>query len=75
MSKLRIYHIRNGETTYHRASDLAHARTLIDALARSDLLDKSVEWNVFGCEEWNEDERRWEEWYDEDGCDIDGKCI
>lgn len=72
MSKLRIYHIRNGETEYHRASDLAHARILINALAQSDLLDKSVEWNVFGCEEWNEDEQEWEEWYGEDGCDING---
>ena len=72
MTKLRIYHIRNGETEYHRVSDLAHARILINALAQSDLLDKRVEYNVFGCEEWNEDDQEWEEWYDEDGCDIDG---
>lgn len=73
MSKLRIYHIRNGETTYHMVSDLEQARILINALAQSDLLDKSVEWNVFGCEEWNEDEQEWEEWYDpETGTDIDG---
>jgi hypothetical protein len=67
MSKLRIYHIRNGETEYHRVSDLEHARILINALAQSDLLDKSVEWNAFGCEEWNEDEKEWEEWHDEGG--------
>ena len=72
MSKLRIYHIRNGETEYHRVSDLEHARILINALAQEDLLDKIVEWNVFGCEQWNEDEQEWEEWYDEDSCDIDG---
>jgi len=72
MSKLRIYHIRNGETEYHRVSDLAHARILIDALAQSDLLDERVEWNVFGCEEYNEETEDWEEWYDEDGCNIDG---
>lgn len=72
MSELRIYHIRNGESEYHRVSDLAHARILINTLAQSDLLDKSVEWNVFGCEEWNEDEQEWEEWYGEDGCDIHG---
>ena len=54
-------------------SDLEQARILINALAQSDLLDKSVEWNVFGCEEWNEDEQEWEEWYDpETGTDIDG---
>ena len=72
MSKLRIYHIRNGEAEYHRVSDITHARILINALAQSDLLDKSVEWNVLGCEEWNEDEQKWEEWYDENGCNIDG---
>ena len=72
MSKLRIYHIRNGEIEYHRVSDLEHAKILINALAQSDLLDKSVEWNVFGCEEWNEDEQEWEEWRGEDGCEIDG---
>ena len=46
MSKLRIYHIRNGETEYHRASDLMHARILINALAQSDLLDKKVDKSV-----------------------------
>lgn len=73
MSKVRIYHIRNGETEYHRASDLEHAKILINALAQSDLLDKNVVWNVFGCEEWNEDRLEWEEWYGEDGRDIQGR--
>ena len=73
MTKLRIYHIRNGETEYHRVTDLTHARTLINALAQSDLLEANIEWNVFGCEEWNEDTLEWEEWYDpETGTDIDG---
>lgn len=72
MTNFRIYHIRNGETEYHYVNDKEHAKILIDALAKSDLLDKTVEYNVFGFEEFNEDEQEWEEWYDEDGCDIDG---
>lgn len=72
MRKLRIYHIRNGETGYHRVSDITHARTLINALAQSDLLETSIVYNVFGCEEYNEETGEWEEWYDEDGCNIDG---
>lgn len=72
MSKLRIYHTKNGETITHYVNDVYHAKTLINALAQSDLLDNSVIYNCFGLEEWNEDEQEWEEWYDEDGCDIDG---
>lgn len=72
MPKLRVYHITNGETTYHYVNDVEQARRLIKELAESDLLDDSIEYNVFGLEEWNEDEDEWQEWYDEDGCDIDG---
>ena len=72
MNKLRIYHIVNGETTYHFVSDVEHARILIRALAQSDLLDHSIDYNCFGLEEFSEEEKEWQEWYDENGCNIDG---
>ena len=71
MSKLRVYHIRNGEQETHLVNYINHAKDLIDNLAKSDLLDSSVVYNVFGLEEFNEETKQWEEWYDDEGRDID----
>ena len=72
MTKLRIYHIQNSEiSNYFPVKDINHAKAIIDNLAQSDLLNDNVEMNVFGLEQFNEETKDWEEWYDEDGCDID----
>lgn len=75
MTNLRVYHIVNGETTYHLVENPHHAKVLIDALAKSDLLDHSIDYNVFGLEEYNKETKRWEEWYDENGDDIDNSSL
>ena len=70
-SNLRIYHIQNGLTMTYPVKDPSHAKRLIEELAQSDLVNPVVEYNVFGLEEFNQETGDWEEWYDENGDDID----
>ena len=70
MTKLRVYHIQNQVNHYYPVKDINHAKTLIEALTESDLMNEEVEMNVFGLEEYNEESKDWEEWYDDEGCDI-----
>lgn len=42
---------------------------LIEAWTLSDLMNKFVEWNAFGLEQYEDGE--WLEWYNDEGQDID----
>jgi hypothetical protein len=69
--ELRVYNIINvpNEATFYPVKDIKHATTLINSLADSQLLDTSIESNVFGLEVFEDGE--WLEWESEDGQDIE----
>lgn len=68
---LRIYNIINlpNMPEYYPVKDIHHAKELIDALAKSQLLDETIISNVFGLEVFEDGD--WTDWYDEDGRDLD----
>jgi hypothetical protein len=49
---------------------LEHAHQLIDAIAKSQLLDHNITDNAMGLEVMNVD-GEWEDWYDDEGRDLD----
>jgi hypothetical protein len=67
---LRVWNIINvpGEPVYYAVENPKHGAELINALARSQLLDKTIESNVFGLEIFEDGE--WLEWESEDGENI-----
>ena len=67
---LKVYHIQNGIEHTYPVKDVEHAKGLIEDLIESDLHNPSVEFNAFGLLEWDEEEKDYGEWYDEDGRDI-----
>lgn len=73
MNKLQVYVIVNPPRQGDRypVKDPKHAYELIEAIAQSHLLDDRITMNVFGLEEWNEEEQEWLEWYSEDGETLD----
>ena len=75
MNELRVYNIINppnqGET--YPVRNPKHGFFLIEAMAYSQLLDDSIDSNIFGLEVWeNEDgQEEWTEWYSKEGEDLD----
>jgi hypothetical protein len=67
---LRVWNIINvpNEPVRYPVKDVGHGARLIEALADSQLLDKTIESNVFGLEIYEDGE--WLEWESEDGDDI-----
>ena len=76
-NKLRIwYTILGTETYYQEVKTPEEAKLVIDSIAR--FLNTKVEEGVFedhcsaaGLEVYDNDEKDWVEWYDEDGLDLD----
>ena len=58
------------DPTYYPVKNSKHAKTLIEALADSQLLDPNITDNAFGLEKLGAD-GEWEEWADENGNSID----
>ena len=68
---LRVWWIRNAPrpAEYHLVTDAESAHYILEALAQNDLRDDRVDNNIGGLEVYNDGE--WEEWYDEEGRNID----
>jgi hypothetical protein len=72
--KYRVWAIRNvpGIPKHYDVDSPVDGADLINKLARQDLRRGSgVSSNAFGLETFNEDENAWEEWYSDEGDDID----
>ena len=77
MKKLRIYYFILGTEPYCKeVSSAEEAKTMVDAIA--DFVNAKVEEGVFpdhcstaGLEEYDEEEKKWVTWYDEEGYDFD----
>lgn len=75
--KLRVwYTILGTETYYQEVKTPEEAKLVIDSIAR--FLNTKVKEGVFsdhssaaGLEEWSEEMDEWQEWYDDDGLDLD----
>ena len=75
--KLRVwYTILGTETYYQEVKTPEEAKLVIDSIAR--FLNTKIEEGVFpdhcsaaGLEEWSEEMDEWQEWYDDDGLDLD----
>ena len=71
MTMYRAWRVANPPAEPERfvVASPACGAALIEALAAKDLKDASIHSNAFGLEVLNDD--GWEEWYDEDGRDVD----
>ena len=77
MTKMRIYFYILGTKPYYKeVSSVEEAKTMIDAIA--DFVNTKVDEGVFpdhcstaGLEEYDEKEKEWVTWYDENGLDFD----
>ena len=71
---LRAYHIwreRHRQPVVHRTvATPAEAFQWIERRASRQVHDESISWNTLGLEVMN-DAGEWEEWYDDEGRDID----
>ena len=75
--KLRIYYIILGTETYYKEVHTPEeAKIMIDAIA--DFVNFKVDEGIFpehcsaaGLEYYDEEEKEWFTWYDEDGYDFD----
>ena len=70
------FNILGAEPYYKEVSSAEEAKTMIDAIA--DFVNAKVDEGVFpdhcniaGLEEYDEEEKDWVTWYDEDGLDFD----
>lgn len=76
MSKMRMcFQILGTKPYYREVSSVEEAKTMIDAIA--DFINAKVEEGVFpdhcstaGLEEYDEEEKEWMTWYDENGLDV-----
>lgn len=76
MRKMRVYYyILGTEPYYKEVSSVEEARTIVDAIA--DFVNAKVDEGVFpdhcstaGLEEYDEEEKEWGTWYDENGLDF-----
>ena len=76
MSKMRIYYYILGTKPYYKeVSSVGEAKIIIDAIA--DFVNAKVDEGVFpdhcstaGLEEYDEEEKEWSTWYDENGLDF-----
>lgn len=67
-TNLTLIYIKNGKETKFLVKDIDHAVRLADAIAESDLLDDSVDYNMFDvCYNYGYGDY----WEDEDGRDFD----
>ena len=81
MAKLRMYfYILGTKPYYKKVSSPKEAKIMIDAIAS--FVNAKVDEGVFpdhcstaGLEEYDEEEKDWVTWYDEDGLDIDESPI
>jgi len=77
MEKLRMYYIIIGtDTFYKEVASPEEAKTIIEGIA--DFLNFKVKEGVFpdhcstaGLEYFDEEDKEWYTWYDEDGYDFD----
>ena len=77
MAKLRMYYYILGTEPYRKeVSTVEEAKIMIDTI--SDFINAKVYEGVFpdhcstaGLEEYDEEEKEWMTWYDEDGLDFD----
>lgn len=77
MKKLRMYFLILGTKSYRKeVSSVEEARIMIDAI--SSFVNAKVDEGVFpdhcstaGLEEYDEEEKDWVTWYDEEGRDFD----
>ena len=77
MAKLRMYYLILGTKPYHKeVSSVEEARIMIDAI--SSFVNAKVDEGAFpdhcstaGIEEYDEEEKDWVTWYDEEGHDFD----
>ena len=77
MAKMRMYfHILGSKPYYKEVSCVGEAKVMIDAIA--DFVNTKVDEGVFpdhcstaGIEEYNEEEKEWQTWYDINGLDFD----
>lgn len=77
MAKLRVWHIPQipCKAFHVEVSSPEDAIKILTTLANYDLfqLENNIKpdySNAQGLEEWNEEEKEWEEWYSEEGFDI-----
>ena len=76
MRKMRVYYyILGTEPYYKEVSSVEEARTIVDAIA--DFVNAKVDEGVFpdhcstaGLDEYDEEEKEWGTWYDENGLDF-----
>ena len=77
MAKMRIYfHILGTKPYYKEVSSVEEAKIMVDAIAA--FVNAKVDEGVFpdhcstaGLEEYDEEEKDWEDWCDENGLDFD----
>jgi hypothetical protein len=71
--KYRVWAIRNvpGNPKYYDVDSPVDGADLINTLARKDLKNKNIISNAFGLEVCWVDGGEWEEWYSNEGDDID----
>jgi hypothetical protein len=71
--KLRVWHIQNvpNEPIYISVKSPEEAIKVIKRRAEKDLEVPWIVSNAFGLEVHNEETSEWEEWYSEEGDDID----
>ena len=77
MAKMRIYFYILGTKPYYKeVSSVEEAKIMINAIA--DFVNTKVDEGVFpdhcstaGLEEYDEEEKEWVTWYDENGLDFD----
>ena len=74
--KYRVWVVTNfsGEPRYYSVKSPEEGKRMIDAIANEHLIvpDDIIESNTFGLQVFNENwfSHNWQEWEDEDGCDI-----
>lgn len=66
--KYRVWWSTSGVLKYYYVDSIEQAVTVITTLSLREVDDESVDFNFCGLEVKNKND--WEEYYDEDGCDI-----
>lgn len=77
--KYRVWHncqVGSVDNFYYSVKDIEEAWLVLNAIWSYDLFQyenkiKGDYSSASGFEYFNEDDNEWQEWYDEDGCDIE----
>lgn len=70
-SNLALYYIRNGHETIFPVKNVLHAIVLAEAIADSDLLNETIDFNMIGLAEYNSETQEVEsDYFDEDGLEF-----